>query len=64
MVEVGKKYKVYAPMKRRLLDEVEVTEIEGSAFYCHSIAFDYDTAYDLSDEIVVEQVKSEDNNEL
>ena len=33
MVEVGKKYKVYAPMKRRLLDEVEITEIEGSAFY-------------------------------
>ena len=64
MVEVGKKYKVYAPMKRRLLDEVEVTEIDGSAFYCYSTLFDYDTAYDLSDGIVVEQVESEDNNEL
>lgn len=64
MVEVGKKYKVYAPMKKRLLDEVEVTEIVGSAFYCYSTLFDYDTAYDLSDGIVVEQVESEDNNEL
>lgn len=56
MVEVGKKYKVYAPMKSRLLDEVEVTEIVGSAFYCYSTLFDYDTAYDLSDGIVVEEV--------
>lgn len=60
MVEVGKKYKVYAPMKRRLLDEVEVTEIVGSAFYCYSTLFDYDTAYDLSDGIVVEQAGAED----
>lgn len=59
MVEVGKKYKIYAPMKRRLLDEVEVTGIEGSAFYCYSLMFDYETAYDLSDGIVVEQVESE-----
>lgn len=59
MVEVGKKYKVYAPMKRRLLDEVEVTEIVGSAFYCYSTLFDYDTAYDLSDGIVVEQIEAE-----
>lgn len=59
MVEVGKRYKVYAPMKRRLLDEVEVTEIDGSAFYCYSTLFDYDTAYDLSDGIVVEQAESE-----
>ena len=59
MVEVGKKYKVYAPMKRRLLDEVEVTEIAGSVFYCYSILFDYDTAYDLSDGIVVEQTETE-----
>ena len=58
MVEVGKKYKVYAPMKRRLLDEVEVTEIDCSAFYCYSTLFDYDTSYDLSDGIVVEQVES------
>ena len=56
MVEVGKKYKVFSPMKRRLLDEVEVTGVAGSAFYCHSIAFDYDTAYDLSDGIVVEEL--------
>lgn len=55
MVEVGKKYKVYAPMKSRLLDEVEVTEVVGSAFYCYSTMFDYDTAYDLSDGIIVEQ---------
>lgn len=60
MVEVGKKYKVYAPMKRRLLDEVEVTEIVGSAFLCHSILSDQDTDYDLWDGIVVEQVKSEE----
>ena len=60
MVEVGKKYKVYAPMKRRLLDEVEVTKIVGSAFYCYSTLFDYDTAYDLSDGIVVEQTESGD----
>ena len=62
MVEVGKKYKVYTPytpMKRRLLDEVEVTEVVGSAFYCYSTLFDYDTAYDLSDGIVVEQAESE-----
>ncbi len=56
MVEVGKRYKVYTPMKRRLLDEVEVTEVAGNAFYCHSIAFGYDTAYDLSDGIVVEEL--------
>ena len=56
MVEVGKKYKVYAPMKRRLLDEVEVKGIIGSIFYCYSTLFDYDTAYDLSDGIVVEDV--------
>jgi len=60
MVEVGKRYKVYAPMKRRLLDEVEVTEIDGSAFYCYSRLFDYDTAYDLSDGIVVEKAESEE----
>jgi hypothetical protein len=59
MVEVGKKYKIYAPMKRRLLDEVEVTEILDSAFSCYSTMFDYDTAYDLSDGIVVEQIESE-----
>ena len=59
MVEVGKQYKVYAPMKRRLLDEVEVTEIEGSAFDCYSLMFDYDTGYDLSDGIVVEPLESE-----
>jgi hypothetical protein len=59
MVEVGKKYKVYAPMKRRLLDEIEVTEIDDSAFYCHSTLFDYDTAYDLSDGIVLEQAESD-----
>lgn len=60
MVEVGKKYKVYAPMKRRLLDVVEVTKIEGSAFYCYSTVFGYDTSYDLSDGIVVEQTESEE----
>lgn len=60
MVEVGKKYKVYAPMKRRLLDEVEVTEIVGNAFYCYSTFFEYDTSYDLSDGIVVEQIESEE----
>lgn len=60
MVEVGKKYKVYAPITRRLLDEVEVTGVTGDAFYCHSIMFDYDTAYYLSDGIFVEQVESED----
>lgn len=59
MVEAGKKYRVYAPMKGRLLDEVEVTEIGGSVFYCHSTLFDYDTAYDLSDGIVVEQIEIE-----
>lgn len=59
MVEVGKKYKVYTPMKRRLLDEVEVTKVVGSVFSCYSTAFGYDTAYDLSDGIVVEQIESE-----
>lgn len=59
MVEVGKKYKVYAPMKRRLLDEVEVTEIVDSAFYCYSTLFEYDTAYDLEDGIVVERIEDE-----
>lgn len=61
MVEVGKKYKVYAPMKRRVLDEVEVTAIVGSAFYCYSTFFGYDTAYDLSDGIVVEPIENEEN---
>ena len=56
VVEVGKKYKVYAPMKRRLLDEVEVTEIAGSTFCCYSLMFNYNTAYDLSDGIIVEQI--------
>lgn len=60
MVEVGKRYKVYAPMRRRLLDEVEVTETKGSAFYCYSTMFDYETAYDLSDGIVVELIESEE----
>ena len=59
MIEVGKKYKVYAPMKSRLLDEVEVTEVDGNAIYCYSTLFDYDTAYDLSDGIVLEQVESD-----
>ncbi len=59
MVEVGKRYKVYAPMKRRLLDEVEVTEIQGSVFSCYSTLFDYDTAYDLSDGIIVEPLENE-----
>jgi len=61
MIKVGKKYKVYAPMKRRLLDEVEVTEIVGSTFYCYSTLFDHDTAYDLSDGIVLEQIESEES---
>lgn len=56
MVEVGKRYRVYSPMKRRVLDEVEVKEVVGSTFYCYSIAFDYDTGYDLSDGIVVEEL--------
>lgn len=60
VVEVGKNYQVYAPFKRRLLDEVEVTEVVGSCFYCYSTMFDYDTAYDLSDGIVVEQIDSEE----
>ena len=59
MVKVGKRYRVYSPIKRRLLDEVEVTEVAGSAFYCYSTMFDYDTSYDLSDGIVVEQVELE-----
>ena len=63
MVEVGKKYKVYTPMKGRLLDEVEITVIVGSAFYCHSTLFDYDTGYDLSDGIVVEQLEIGEDEE-
>ena len=59
MVEVGKKYRVYAPMKRRLLDEVEITKVDGSAFYCYSTLFDYHTSYDLLDGLVVEQIESE-----
>lgn len=59
MIEVGKKYKVYAPNKKRLLDEVVVTKIEGTAFYCYSIKFDYDTAYDTSDGIILEEVGKE-----
>lgn len=55
MIEVGKYYTVYAPFGGRKLDEVVVTKIVGSAFYCHSIMFDYDTSYDLSDGIVIKE---------
>ena len=55
IVELGKIYDIYAPTGRKL-DTVKVTELCGTAFYCHSVLFEYDTGYDLSDGIKVTEV--------
>lgn len=59
MVEVGKTYEVFAPRGARKLDEIEVTEILGTTIACHSLPFDYDTAYDLADGITLKEIEAD-----
>ena len=50
----NKDFDVYAPFGGRKLDEIHVNKvINGNVLQCHSLAFDYDTAYYLSDGITL-----------